>query len=135
MDAELAALATSGAAAVVQLMAQDAWTTVKEGVLALFGRGAADRTESVSAALDETRTIVASSGGRDDDPRLVSLTSDWRERLLVLLQQDPALAEELRALVAHATDQPSSVHNVITGAKVRGPVIQTHTITGDLHFG
>jgi hypothetical protein len=135
MDAELAALAASGATTVVQLMAQDAWTTVRERVLALFGRGAADRTESVRAALDEARIIVASSGGRDDDPRLVALTSDWRDRLLVLLQQEPALAEELRALVAHATDQPGSVHNVITGSEVRGPVIQTHTITGDLHFG
>ncbi|MEW1827234.1 hypothetical protein [Streptomyces sp. NPDC088196] len=135
MDAELAALAASGASTVVQLMAQDAWTTVRERVLALFGRGAPDRTESIRAALDEARIIVASSGGRDDDPRLVALTSDWRERLLVLLQQEPALAEEVRALVAHATDQPGSVHNVITGAKVRGPVIQAHTITGDLHFG
>ncbi|MFC9031385.1 hypothetical protein [Streptomyces arboris] len=133
MDAELAALAASGATAVVQLMAQDAWTTIRERVLALFGRGA-DRTESVSAALDETRTVIASSGGRDD-PRLVALTSDWRDRLLELLQQDPAPAEELRALVAHASGRPSSVHNVITGAKVRGPVIQAHTITGDLHFG
>lgn len=134
MDAELAAPAASGATAVVQLMAQDAWTTVRERVLALFGRGATDRPESVSAALDETRTVIASSGGRDD-PRLVALTSDWRNRLLELLQQDPAPAEELRALVAHASGRPSSVHNVITGAKVRGPVIQAHTITGDLHFG
>ncbi|MET7488526.1 hypothetical protein [Streptomyces sp. NPDC005538] len=135
MDAELAALAASGATTVVQLMAQDAWTTVRERVLALFGRGAVDGTESVGAALDETRIVVASSGGREDDPRLVALTSEWRERLLVLLRQEPALAEELRELVAHATDQPGSVHNVITGAKVRGPVIQAHTITGDLHFG
>ncbi|MFJ9566880.1 hypothetical protein ACIRQQ_43455 [Streptomyces fuscichromogenes] len=135
MDAELAALAASGAAAVVQSMAQDAWTTVRERLSGLFGRAAADGTDSVRAALDETRIIVAASGGRDDDPRLVALTSDWRERLLVLLQQEPALAEELRALVAHATDQRGAVHNVITGGEVRGPVIQAHTITGDLHFG
>lgn len=57
MDAELAALAASGATTVVQLMAQDAWTTVRERVLALFGRGAADRTDSVRAALDATARV------------------------------------------------------------------------------
>ncbi|MFF4031221.1 hypothetical protein ACFYZ2_15905 [Streptomyces sviceus] len=86
-------------------MAQDAWTTVRERVPALFGRGAPDSMESVGAALDQ------------------------RERLLVLLHQEPAPAEELRALVAHAADQPGSVHNVITGAKVRGLVVQAHSIT------
>jgi hypothetical protein len=135
MDAELAALAASGATAVVQLMAQDAWTSVRDRVLALFGRGAADRPESVGAALDEARDIVAASGGRVDDPRLAALVSDWREQLLVLLRQEPALAEEVRTLVAQATDQPGSVHNSITESTVRGPVIQSHTITGDLHFG
>ncbi|MFD5517253.1 hypothetical protein [Streptomyces sp. NPDC127066] len=53
----------------------------------------------------------------------------------MLLQQEPATAEELRTLVAHATDKPGSVHNVITGAKTRSPVIQARTVTGDLRFG
>ncbi|MFE9685921.1 hypothetical protein [Streptomyces sp. NPDC006285] len=131
MEAELAVLATSGATAIVQLMAQDAWVTTKDRVLALFGGRGRNGVEAVEPALDETRAVAA--GG--DDMCLAELASQWQARLLVLLQQDPAAADQVRALVAGSPDQTGSVHNVISGGEMRGPVVQTRTINGGLHFG
>lgn len=132
MEAELAVLATSGATAIVQLMAQDAWGTTKDRVLALFGGRGRTGVETVEPALDETRAVAAGGG---DDMCLTELASQWQARLLVLLQQDPAAADQVRALVAESPDQTGSVHNVISGGEMRGPVVQTHTINGGLHFG
>ncbi|MFF5480352.1 hypothetical protein ACFY5C_23845 [Streptomyces sp. NPDC012935] len=132
MQAELAVLAASGATTIVQLMAQDAWATTKDRVLALFGGRGANGVESVETELDETH-VAAAAGS--DDMRLAQFVSQWQARLLVLLQEDPATAEQVRALVADSADQTGSVHNVISGGEVRGAVVQSRTINGDLNFG
>jgi len=132
METELAVLAASGATTIVQLMAQDAWTTAKERVLALFGGRGANGVESVEAELDETHAVAVADG---DDVGLAPFVSQWQARLLVLLQQDPGTAEQVRALVAESADRTGSVQNVISGGEFRGPVIQTRTINGDLNFG
>ncbi|MEU9918963.1 hypothetical protein [Streptomyces sp. NPDC051001] len=132
METELAVLAASGATTIVQLMAQDAWATTKERVLALFSGRGANGVESVETALDETH---AAAGAGSDDVRLAQFVSQWQARLLVLLQQDPGTAEQVRALVAGSADRAGSVHNVISGGEVKGPVVQTRTINGDLNFG
>ncbi|MFF7331251.1 hypothetical protein [Streptomyces sp. NPDC008150] len=130
MEAELAVLAASGATTIVQLMAQDAWTTAKERVLALFGGRGADGAGSVEAELDATRAVAVGA----DDARLALSASRWQARLLALLQQDPSAAGQLRALVTGPADGTGSVHNVVSG-EVRGPVVQTGTVNGDLNIG
>lgn len=132
METELAVLAASGATTIVQLMAQDAWATTKERVLTLFGGRGANGVGSVETELDETHA-AASAGS--DDVRLAQFVSQWQARLLLLLQQDPGMAEQVRALVAGSADRSGSVHNVISGGEVRGSVVQTRTINGDLNFG
>ncbi|WP_327250935.1 hypothetical protein [Streptomyces sp. NBC_01244] len=132
MEAELAVLAASGATTIVQLMAQDAWSTAKARVLALFS-GRANSTESIEAQLDETHAIAAAV--QSGDERLVELISQWQARLLVLMQHEPAMAEQVRALTERSADHTSSVHNIISGGEVKGPVVQARIINGDLNFG
>ncbi len=130
MEAELAVLAASGATTIVQLMAQDAWTTAKGRVLALFGGRGTNGVDSVEAELDETRVAVIGA----DDARLAQFVSQWQARLLTLLQQDPSATGQLRALMTASAEGTGSVHNVVSG-EVRGSVVQTRTINGDLNIG
>jgi hypothetical protein len=138
VEAELNALAVSGATALVQLMAGDAWATVKSRARALFGRGRPGETQAAAQELEQARTavVVAANGG--DRAAIAEIESRWQVRLLLLLREDPAAEDELRALMAaagHSSERGSTVHNTISGGDIRGPVIQTGTIEGDLHFG
>jgi hypothetical protein len=138
VEAELTALAVSGATALVQLMASDAWATVKGRARALFGHGRPGETRTAEEELEQARSavVVAANGG--DRAAIAEMESRWRERLLLLLREDPAAENELRALMAaaeHSSERGSTVHNTVSGGDIRGPVIQTGTIEGDLHFG
>ncbi|MFD8008249.1 hypothetical protein [Streptomyces mirabilis] len=138
MEAELTALAVSGATALVQLMASDAWATVKSRARALLGHGGPGETQTAEEELEQARTavVVAANGG--DRAAIAEIESRWRARLLLLLREDPSAENELRALMAaagHSSERGTTVHNSISGGDIRGPVIQTGTIEGDLHFG
>ncbi|WP_433453906.1 hypothetical protein ACQPXS_37550 [Streptomyces sp. CA-142005] len=138
MDAELTGLALSGATTLVQLMAGDAWATVKGRVRALFGHDRPGQTRTTDAELEEVRAAVVVAANSDDRAALAEIESHCRARLLLLLREDPAAEAELRALLAaagHLSEQGTTVHNTVSGGDIRGPVIQTGTIEGDLHFG
>ncbi|MCC5480306.1 hypothetical protein ACFV2N_33965 [Streptomyces sp. NPDC059680] len=138
VEAELTALAMSGATTLVQLMAGDAWATARSRARALFGRGRADEARAADAELEEARAAVVAAADSGDRAALAEIESRWQARLLLLLREDPAAQAGLRALMAaaeHSTEPGTSVHNTISGGDIRGPVIQTGTIEGDLHFG
>ncbi|MEV6111284.1 hypothetical protein AB0L59_01920 [Streptomyces sp. NPDC052109] len=138
MEAELNAMAVSGATTLVQLMAGDAWATVKSRLRALFGRGRSGDAQAADADLEEARTAVVAATDSGDRAALAAIESVWQARLLLLLHEDPAARDELRALIAAAgrsPEQGTTVHNTISGGDIRGPVVQTGTIEGDLHFG
>ncbi|GAA1118948.1 hypothetical protein [Streptomyces javensis] len=138
MDAELTALAVSGATTLVQLMAGDAWAMARDRVRALFGRDRPGQTQTADAELEEARAAVVVAANSDDRAALAEIESRWRARLLLLLREDPAAEAELRALLAtvgHSSEQGTTVHNTVSGGDIRGPVIQAGTIEGDLHFG
>ncbi|MEW2618827.1 hypothetical protein [Streptomyces sp. NPDC048106] len=138
MDAELTALAVSGATSLVQLMAGDAWAAVKSRATALFGRGRPGETEAAEEELEAARAALVAAVNGGDRAAIAETESRWRARLLLLLREDPAAEGELRALMAaggHSVEEGTTVHNTISGGDIRGPVIQTGTIKGDLHFG
>ncbi|MBD3140731.1 hypothetical protein [Microbispora bryophytorum] len=132
MEAELMALASSGAATLVGLMVSDAWTEVKDGIARMLARGRA--TEQVAHDLDVSRAELLQVGGSRDGQLLAAVEGEWRARLQELLQAEPALAEDLRRLLT-AGDMPKAwplreVHNVITGGVQHGPVIQAGRVSG-----
>ncbi|WP_203983309.1 hypothetical protein [Sphaerisporangium rufum] len=131
MEAELVALASSGAATLVGLMVSDAWTEVKDGIARMLARGRA--TEQVAYDLDVSRTELLQAGGSRDGQLVAAVEGVWCARLQSLLKAEPALAEDLRRLLT-AGDMPESrplraVHNVIAGGVQHGPVIQAGRVS------
>ena len=136
MDAELAALASSGATTVVGLMVSDAWGQVRDRVAGFFARGS--QPDAVAAAvadeLQVSRQELLTTRETGDAATAADVEALWRTRLRHLLQADPAAVQELRALLlelapaaAHST---VVVHNSVSGGVQYGPVVQAQEISG-----
>lgn len=97
MDAELVALATTGATTVVSLAATDAWTQVKRGITQLFDRFRPDSHDVIEAALEEAGREI--SGG-DVRPEIAKeILQEWTSRFRRLLLSDPGASAAFRELV------------------------------------
>ncbi len=118
METELAALAASGAAALITLMVSDAWDQTKDRLARLLGHDDSDRTHRDLAV---SRAVLLTAIAGHDDDRAAEVEREWRDRLLRLLQTDPALAENLRRL---PTPPAVPVHNEISGTVRAGLVVQ-----------
>lgn len=132
MEAELAALASSGAASLVGLMVSDAWAQARQGFARFFARDGADgRTdEQLQAAREEL--LTAREGG--DADAADDVEAEWRARLRRLLRSDPNAADELRALLAELAPRAAGgtvvvVSNSISGV-AHGTAIQGHDFSG-----
>lgn len=143
MEAELAALAASGATTVIGLMATDGWNAVRARVVALMRRDvsglddAAER-ERVEGELELERREAAEARAGGDTAALSDLEAVWRTRLRRLLTEDPAAAATLRALVAEHTASasgPMHNHNTISGGEFHRTVIQAGRVDGGVHGG
>ncbi|SHL95164.1 hypothetical protein [Actinacidiphila paucisporea] len=136
MEAELTALATSGATTVVGLMASDAWAQVRGRLARFFARGG--EAGAVDAELEQSRQELTAARAADDDLAAGDVEAEWRTRLRRTLGADPAAAEELRRLLAEldpagaAGQAPTSVvHNTFSGGVNHGVVMQGR----DFRFG
>ncbi|MEV1078114.1 hypothetical protein AB0I98_07655 [Streptomyces sp. NPDC050211] len=132
MEAELAALAASGATTVVTLMVSDAWEQMRERVARLFAGGdeGTSADEELRASRDEL--LVARAAG--DEDAVADVEEEWRLRLRRVLRADPSAARELRELLDECDPQRShapsvSVHNTISGT-VNGPAFQGQQFSG-----
>ncbi|MFD3377959.1 MULTISPECIES: hypothetical protein [unclassified Streptomyces] len=139
MDAELVALATAGATALVQQMVTDGWANVRDRVVVLFSRGRDE--EAVVGELEESRADLVAARDDDDEQVAADVQATWRNRLRRTLRDDPAAAAELRALLDELTPPatapaPGSVHNnTISGGVHYGAVVQAHTVGGRVTIG
>jgi hypothetical protein len=136
VEAELAALASSGATTLVGLMASDAWTRVRDRMAAFFGR-----TGGADAAAEELRLsqeeLLAAHAASDEAAVVEDIEAMWRSRLRRVLRTDPAAADELRRLLGElgpAAGTPTVVvHNSVSGGVQNAPVVQGQNF-GDLTF-
>ncbi|WP_042000065.1 hypothetical protein [Streptomyces sp. AcH 505] len=136
MEAELTALAASGATAFVQQMATDSWGAVRDRIVAFFQRGTAE--SEVEEQLETSRGELAAAAESGDQQVAADVEAEWRTRLRRRLLADPAIVQELRALL-HELPRPAGheaveVHNTISGGVQHGPVIQAGTM-GSLSLG
>lgn len=138
MEAELAALASSGATALVSAMVSDAWGQVRDRVARFLGRGGdpAGAAEELSAA--HTELVTARDEGDGDAAQ--DIEAEWRARLRRVLRADPAAAAELRALLAEleSADGPrggtwSSHQTMNVFGNQYGPVVQAGNVSGGTH--
>ncbi|MFF8555501.1 hypothetical protein ACF058_22010 [Streptomyces sp. NPDC015501] len=132
MEAELAALAASGATTFVGLMATEAWTQVRGRLARFLGRGEAD--EVIGAELEESRAELTAARAEDDEQAAADIEAEWRNRLRRTLRADPAAAGELRAILDElAPRQPTGPavainHNTINGGHYNAPVIMAQWV-------
>jgi hypothetical protein len=137
----LAALAATGGTAVVQAAGTDLWTTFRERVAGLLGRGHKRQTEAALEQLDQTaamlQRVVAGSETTADMKRVRSrLEIAWQTRFTDLLENlDPGEREEaagrLRELVELAQ---GSVSVAAGGMAVKGNV-DIHAESGSVASG
>ncbi len=133
MEAELAALAASGATTLVGLMVSETWEQARDRLTRFLARGGDE--EAVDEELSLARGDLVAAGEAEDPQAAADIEADWRARLRRALLADPSAAEELRSLLAElapdAGARPSgSVHNTVSGGVVHGPVIQGGTFSG-----
>lgn len=141
MEPELAALAASGAAALVGAMVTDAWAQTKVRVAALLGRAGppgSSGTASLEEELEESRGELREARAGGDGTAAAGVEAMWRMRLRALLRADPEAAATLRRLLdelAPAGSPEAAVHNEISGATVHGAVVQGRDFHGSLTLG
>lgn len=115
MDAQLVALATSGAQALVGLMATDVWGKAK-GLAARLFRSAHDQElQEVSDELEASRSIVLAA-----DPQTRQRQLDlWESRMHLRLLEDPqseTLIRELQELDQRELGTSNAVGKVVMNA-------------------
>ncbi|WP_328316912.1 hypothetical protein [Streptomyces sp. NBC_00388] len=133
MDAELTALVTAGATALVQQMATDAWSRTRDRVAAFLARRGGADPGALAAELDAARAELAAARRDGDEEAAADVRGEWRLRMRRALQADPEAAAELRALLdelapARSAPQIGSVSNSFTGVAHHGIVVQAGNI-------
>lgn len=135
MDAQLVALAASGASALVGAMVTDAWAQARGQVVGLWRRHCPAQAEAVEAELVSSQEELAATAESEELLR-VRLEGRWQGRLERLLEE---AAESGRA----AADLRATA-DVISGltASGAGSVVQNvragrdaYTAARDLHVG
>jgi hypothetical protein len=96
----LTALASAAGSALVTAMVTDGWEGVRARFARLLGRGEAKRAEVAAAQLDKSQAELAGLSGGGLERARADQETVWRTRLADLLEQNPAAAGELQALVS-----------------------------------
>ncbi|MFF8965858.1 hypothetical protein ACF1BK_24285 [Streptomyces globisporus] len=132
MEAELAALAASGATTFVGLMATEAWTQVRGRLARFLGRGEDD--EVIDAELEESREELIAARRNGDEDGAADVAAEWRIRIRRALRDNPEAEQELRAILDELAPRqaagPSVAinHNTISGGHYNAPVIMAQWV-------
>ena len=139
MDAELAALASSGATTLVGLMISDGWAQTKVRIVNLFARGSSEQAGEITAELDAAQSQLVAATGRPDETVTAGLEAEWRSRFKKLLANDPQSVSELREILneldPEADRGQASVHGIKMVAKATGHGRVYQVGAGDMHIG
>ncbi len=112
----LMALATLAGNTVVTAAVTDAWEAARKGFARLLGRGDPDKTKAAERRLEETHDQLTQATGGDLERVRAALEAQWTTRLADLLEDDPGVEADLRALVEQIQAQMSvSDHAVGAG--------------------
>lgn len=95
----LMALAALAGNTVVKAAATDAWEAARKGFARLLGRDDPDKTKLAERRLAEAHDQLTEAKGADLDRVRAALEAQWVTRLADLLEEDPGVEADLRALV------------------------------------
>ena len=138
----LIALAGLAGNTVVAAATTDAWEACRRGFVRLLGRGDAKKGKLADERLEETRRQLDGLSGQELEQARAELGKAWQLRLADLLEEDPGLEAELRALVQEVRAQlPAQVvsaanHSVAAAGNVNitasGGGVAAGVIHGDV---
>ena len=102
----------------------DVWEAARHKVARLLGRGDSKKTEAAERWLDETHQQLTAAQGADFEPVRAAAARRWEGRFADLLDEDPGVESDLRALVEEIAAQlpaglvSASDHAVAAGRDV-----------------
>jgi hypothetical protein len=137
--AALMALAALAGNTVVTAAVTDAWEAARKGFARLLGHGDPDKTKLAERRLAETRDQLTEAKGADLDRVRAALEAQWVTRMADLLEEDPGIEADLRALVEKIQAQlPAGVvstahHSVAAGRDVNITASGGGTAAGVIH--
>jgi hypothetical protein len=99
LSESLQALAQLAGLTVVAAAVTDAWETARRGTARLLGRGDPKKEQLAEQRLAETHEQLAGFEGAEREQARTRLAERWTTRLADLLEEDPGVEAELRALV------------------------------------
>jgi len=135
----LLALAALAGNTVVAAATTDAWEAVRHKFVRLLGRGDPKREHLADLRLEETRQQLAGVSGQELEKAQADLGKVWQVRLADLLEEDPGVEAELRALVKEIRTQlPAGMvsaadHLVAAGRDVNITASGGGTAAGVIH--
>ena len=132
----LMALASTGGTALVTAMVTDSWEEIRGRFARLFGRGDAGQVKAAADRLEQSRAALAGLSDSDAERARAEQVVVWRTRLGDLLEQDPGVEQELRALVAEvqAAGSAGPVHQQVAGFDQAQQAVQGHGVQ-NVSFG
>jgi hypothetical protein len=95
----LVALASLAGNTVVAAATTDAWEAARRKFAQLLGRGDPKQEQLTEQRLERTRQQLTEVAGADSEQARAALAERWAGRLADLLEEDPGVEAELRALV------------------------------------
>lgn len=115
VDAELAALMSTAATALVQLLTTDGWERAKSAVGSLWQRVHPDSVATLAIELADSRAALLAAREVGDDQAERDLEGEWRGRLGRLVAADPRVADELPQLLQELRAALSETAEAQTG--------------------
>jgi translation initiation factor 1 (eIF-1/SUI1) len=114
--AELIALASAAATALVSEMVRDGWASARAAAARIFRHGGEEEERRQLERLDSDQAQVDTLNG-------VDLQNRWQRRFITLVEDFPEAAKDLASLASrHSTEQPGGISQNATGNTA--PVIQ-----------
>jgi hypothetical protein len=135
----LMALAQFAGQTVAGAAITDVWEAVRGRFARLLGRGDARRTDAAERWLAQTREQLAAASGAELERAREAAAKRWAGRFADLLDEDPAVEAQLRALVEDVAAQlPAAVvsaadHSVAAGRDLNITASGGGTAAGVIH--
>ncbi|WP_234343813.1 NB-ARC domain-containing protein [Streptomyces sp. NRRL F-5123] len=133
MEPELAALATSGATAFVELLVSEAFERVRRPLARFLRRGSGGA--AAAGELQEDSRVALRAREAGDEGALADVRQRWQARLAVIFRDDPGAAAELAGLLSELAPEASrGFVSLVSGGVNYGPAFQGSHIHGGIVF-
>ena len=134
--AGLIALAMLAGQTVVKVAATDGWEAAKRGFARLLGRGNPRQEQLAEQRLEQTRQQLAGPAGTDLEQARAALAIQWTTRFTDLLQEDPDVQADLRALVQRIrAELPAEMVSAADHAVAAGRDVNISATSGGVAAG